>query len=124
MIIPIKDAKVSQFTARSFTVPVHLLSTTRGPINAINNYNLTRKIVLSTCVDKEYVIAFSDYDTLIKYKESNKHPYYVNSADISDVLRYGERTHTSLLIMHEQLWYKLDPGSKTVSIHTIDFFNR
>lgn len=121
MMIPIKDAKLSQFTAHSLKTPVHFLSAVKGPINTINNCAIAKKIVLSTCADKDYVIAFSDHDAISKYKAKTSHPYFVNTATISEVLDYGKRTHTSLLVMHGHVWYKLDPGSSNVSIHTIDF---
>lgn len=120
-MIPIRDAKLGQFTARSLKTPVHFLSTVRGPISGINNCAIAKKIVLKTCVDKDYVIAFSDHDAISRYKAKSSHPYVVNTATISDVLDYGLRTHTSLLVMHGNVWYKLDPGSSSVSIHSIDF---
>ena len=121
MMIPIRDAKLSQFTAHSLKIPVHFLTAVKGPINSINNCAIAKKIVLSTCADKDYVIAFSDYDAISRYKAKTSHPYFVNTAPISEVLQYGKSTHTSLLVMHKKVWYKLDPGSSNVSIHSIEF---
>lgn len=127
MILPTKDVRISQFkaTKRSLEQPIHFLACTKikRDIMHLNNHVLSRKLLLSTCVEKDYIIAFANRATIDTLKVQNKHPYFVNSFPVVSLLEYGQKYNTSLLILSgdNKHWYKLDPTSDIVSIHTIDF---
>lgn len=125
MIIPYRDAKLSRYEMRSFATPVHFLSSAkiRGDILQLDNHIMTKRIVLKTCVDKEYILAFFDSEIVERAKRSGNHPYFVNTRSIRDVLKYASRYDQSLLVMDTvpEIWHKVDPCSPIVDVFSIDF---
>lgn len=125
MIIPIADKKLTQFKRIDAQKPVHFLAGYKIRNNIHDyRYNMIpyKKIALKTCVDKDYVIGFYDEDTLLEYKLRFKHPYHINTVELSDMLSYCDAHKMSLLVLDEnKKWHKMDPYSDVVSIFDINF---
>jgi hypothetical protein len=126
-IIPKSDFKISQYKKTNLHDPVYLLSSARlrrGNIYNINNEFISKRILLSTCADKDYIIGFFHEDFAINLKKLTMHPYFVSTTNMYDLLGYCETSQNSVLVLNDKknIWHKIDPGRPyDVSIHKIEF---
>jgi hypothetical protein len=125
MIIPVKDYKISQFTSQQNNKPIHFLSSTKIKqcIYNVNNQMLSKDIILTTCTEKDYIIAFYNIEIINKVKEDSKHPYFINTVEISEMLNYCTKYKHNLLMFDDKnkTWHKIDPENNTTSLHFIEF---
>lgn len=124
MIVPKHDFKIAQYKKTNLHEPIHVLSSTRliKNLHNVNNEFITKKVVLCTCVEKEYLIAFMHKEFISEYKTSSRHPYIINTVNLHNLLEYCERHHQSLLILNDKnnLWLKIDPNRPyDVNVHKI-----
>lgn len=123
MIIPRTDFKLSSFKTRDLCKPIHILSNTVLEKNAchLNTHVFTKKLLLSSHVDRDYVIAFDVvYNTkdLVRFQSEHCN---VTTASIGDVLEYCGCNGSALLIVTGKNRYmRMDPHSCVSSIHHIE----
>ena len=124
MIIPVKDFKLSVFKTPDYNKPIHVLSTSnlKKSITSINTQIISRDIVLSSCVEKDYVIAFDEEDPRC-LKKFEQYPYHITQTTIKDMMTYCSHNKASLLIKakKDHTWYRIDPDKDLTSIHYISF---
>ena len=124
MIVPRKDIKITQY--KSINKPVHYLSNMKlkHNINDIRNKYIhipTKKLILSTKIETEYIIGFYNIDLLTKIKNTSNHPYFINTASTDDMLIYCNNHNNSLLILEDinTTWIHID--QKLTNVFKIDF---
>ncbi len=124
MIIPLKDIKLTNYKTCSQKQTIYVFSNSNKRNFAINTEIISKRIILTTCADKEYMIGFQFKDPNKLKKFENK-GYLVTETSIEDALDYCKCNKLDLLMLNDddKLWYNLNPITNTTSIHQIDFSN-
>lgn len=120
MIIPYKDFKLSHFRKSGLDKQIFVLSrsSTKNSLSDINTHLVSHKMLLTTCVDKDYVLGFDmEEEKLNKFKAN----YNVCKVQITDVLDYCKNNQSSLIIMSNQQnrWTKIEADDYGMSLFYI-----
>lgn len=117
MIIPHRDYKLSQYRKTGLEKKIFVLSrsSAKNSLLDINTHLVTYKILLSTCVDKEYVLGFDMREEMLgRFKKD----YDLYAATVTDVLDYCQNNNNSLMIMSDKpnIWTKMNTDDDDVSV--------
>lgn len=126
MIVPKKDMKIGHYSKPNLYEPIHVLSSAkiRRNVHNVSNNFIIKKILLTSCVEKEYIIGFLHKDFATDYKRLTNHPYFVNTVILFDLIEYCDYNENSLLLLNNKndLWHNIDPKKPyDVSVHKITF---
>lgn len=120
MIIPYRDFKLSHFQKTGLDKKIFVLSraSTKNSLSDINTHLVSYKMLLTSCVDKEYVMGFDmKEELLVKFKKD----YSVYEASVGDILEYCSKNRSSLMIMNEEQnkWTKINYDDSDMSLFYI-----
>lgn len=77
---------------------IHILSNIRIKKKIDMPSYINTNIHTHTLNNKEFIIAFDDEEFLNKLKEKCKHPYYISSPVVSDILFYINQSKNNIVI--------------------------